>query len=345
MRTLYEQGHRTFMEIGPASTLINLGRQCLPGADCTWLPSLRPGVDDWQVVLGSLRTLFLHGHNVDWTGLDQPDARRTVSLPTYPFQRKRHWLADAATPGPSALNGDGQDSSLVGRRIRSSLPHSEFESVYATDRQDYLVDHQIFGRVVLPLTAALVAGVGSGSDVLGSGSLEITDLAYREAMIVPPDTGRLVHLLFQPKASGDWAYQLNSTAHGTRDADAWRTHVTARVRRVDTNGSRPSTEPTLMDIRKRCSSPADRDHYYATLRTDGIDYGPAFQGVRELWSAPGEALGRVELPDGVASDEDELHPALLDACLHLYPAVAAPARYLSAPAAVKAAAQPMDNST
>src|SRR5438034_11081471 len=36
---------------------------------------------------------------------------------------------------------------------------------------------------------------------------------------------------------------------------------------------------------------------YTTLfrSTDGIDYGPAFQGVRELWSAPGEALGRVEL--------------------------------------------------
>ncbi|TMK37631.1 MAG: hypothetical protein E6G66_19425, partial [Actinobacteria bacterium] len=203
---------------------------------------------------------------------------------------------------------------------------------------------QIFGRVVLPLTAALVAGVGSGSDVLGSGGLEITDLAYREAMIVPPDTGRLVHLLFQPKAGGDWAYQLNSTAHGTGNADAWRTHVTARVRRVDTNGSRPSTEPTLVEIRKRCSSPADREHYYATLRTDGIDYGPAFQGVQELWSAPGEALGRVVLPEGVASDEHELHPALLDACLHLYPAVAAPARYLSAPSPRKGAGEPSDDS-
>jgi acyl carrier protein len=48
-----------------------------------------------------------------------------------------------------------------------------------------------------------------------------------------------------------------------------------------------------------------------------MDYGPAFQGVVELWVGEGEALGRVELPEPVNDQGYTLHPALLDACLQV----------------------------
>ena len=53
----------------------------------------------------------------------------------------------------------------------------------------------------------------------------------------------------------------------------------------------------------------------------GLEYGPSFRGIRELYFGQHEALTRVGLPDGLATTQYVMHPAFLDACLHAYPLV------------------------
>jgi len=50
--------------------------------------------DDWRVMIDSLARLYCLGSDVDWPGLYQDDQRQRVSLPTYPFQRKRFWFSE-----------------------------------------------------------------------------------------------------------------------------------------------------------------------------------------------------------------------------------------------------------
>ncbi|WP_143079280.1 polyketide synthase dehydratase domain-containing protein, partial [Streptomyces monashensis] len=45
-------------------------------------------------------------------------------------------------------------------------------------------------------------------------------------------------------------------------------------------------------------------------------YGPAFQGLAELWRDGSSAYGIVRLPEGLKPDGYGVHPALLDAALH-----------------------------
>ncbi len=92
MKTLEEQGYETFLEIGPKPVLLGMGRQCLPAEIGVWLPSLRPGVDEWQQMLSSLGQLYVQGVKVDWAGFDREYVREKVALPTYPFQRQRYWV-------------------------------------------------------------------------------------------------------------------------------------------------------------------------------------------------------------------------------------------------------------
>jgi acyl transferase domain-containing protein len=49
----------------------------------------------WEGLLKSLQVLYASGVKIDWAALDMGSARRKVSLPAYPFQRKRFWLAYA----------------------------------------------------------------------------------------------------------------------------------------------------------------------------------------------------------------------------------------------------------
>ncbi|SDT82754.1 Acyl transferase domain-containing protein [Streptomyces sp. TLI_053] len=91
VRALYELGHRTFLEVGPAPTLLGLVGEVLTGDDVLMLPSLRPKYDDWEVLLGSLGQLYAEGAEVDWAGFDREYRRARTSLPHYPFAATRCW--------------------------------------------------------------------------------------------------------------------------------------------------------------------------------------------------------------------------------------------------------------
>lgn len=98
MEALYRAGYEVFVECGPKPVLLGMGRRCLPEGLGRWLPSLRPGQEDWQQILQSLAQLYVEGVQVDWSGFDQDYERRKVALPTYPFQRQRYWIKTAQKP-------------------------------------------------------------------------------------------------------------------------------------------------------------------------------------------------------------------------------------------------------
>jgi acyl transferase domain-containing protein/acyl carrier protein len=89
---------RILLEVGPGRVLADLARRHpARGAARTVLASLpapRDGAADGAVLLDSLGRLWLAGLKVDWSGL-QPQPRRRVPLPTYPFERKRYWVEPA----------------------------------------------------------------------------------------------------------------------------------------------------------------------------------------------------------------------------------------------------------
>ncbi|NJR41419.1 MAG: type I polyketide synthase [Akkermansiaceae bacterium] len=106
MQTLWQQNCRIFLELGPKPTLLGMGQSCLSetlannsvSATTVWLPSLRPGQDEWQSMLQSLAHLHVLGVHVNWHQFDQGYFRRKVNLPLTPFQRQRYWITSADAP-------------------------------------------------------------------------------------------------------------------------------------------------------------------------------------------------------------------------------------------------------
>jgi SAM-dependent methyltransferase/aryl carrier-like protein len=86
-------GEGLWVEVGPHPVLTGLGQEWLAGGE--WVPTLRRGRDDWEQMLTSLATLHVRGVSVDWTGFEGGVARRKISLPTYPWQREKHWVESA----------------------------------------------------------------------------------------------------------------------------------------------------------------------------------------------------------------------------------------------------------
>ncbi|MGK7877175.1 MAG: aminotransferase class III-fold pyridoxal phosphate-dependent enzyme [Xenococcaceae cyanobacterium] len=92
INTLVKEGRDCFLELGPNSTLIGMGKRCCPKSIAIWLSSLKKEEDDWKVILSSLTHLYLKGVDIDWSGFDRDYQRQKLHLPTYPFQRKHYWI-------------------------------------------------------------------------------------------------------------------------------------------------------------------------------------------------------------------------------------------------------------
>ncbi|AGS70772.1 hybrid non-ribosomal peptide synthetase/type I polyketide synthase [Streptomyces collinus] len=93
--TLLRDGHRTFLEIGPAAPLPDRVRTT--AGDAVFLPSPAEGEDARRTLLDGLGVLHTRGVRIDWAGVHGEPAGPPAALPGYPFQRERYWLWTGAT--------------------------------------------------------------------------------------------------------------------------------------------------------------------------------------------------------------------------------------------------------
>ncbi|MBL8756621.1 MAG: SDR family NAD(P)-dependent oxidoreductase [Planctomycetes bacterium] len=88
-------GDRVFVEIGPGKALTSLARMHERAAKSPALVTLPHPKDDKpadSVALEAVGRLWQLGVAIDWTAFHGGTARRKVPLPTYAFQRQRHWI-------------------------------------------------------------------------------------------------------------------------------------------------------------------------------------------------------------------------------------------------------------
>jgi acyl transferase domain-containing protein/surfactin synthase thioesterase subunit len=315
MRALDETGVSDVLEIGPGNTLLALGRQCVNENAKAWLGSLGKR-GEMNEILASLGQLYRRGYDVDWEGFNRPYAGRRVSLPTYPFEHRRFWIeADATARSRGPLS-----NGLTGVRLRSALPDAQFENTYSLQRFSYLDDHRIYGMPVLPTTVGLTALREAACQYFGSSAVEIANLQYREAMVLPESGERIVQSILTPLGDSTAEFRFLST--GTNGVDMWRTHMVGVARKENAGRNGQAAAPQFDHIRQRCASSIPIDRYYENLRALGLEYGASFRAIETLQRGDGEVLTRVRLPAHLSHDgQAGLHPALLDACLHLYPAL------------------------
>lgn len=346
METLQRRGCGALLEIGAKPILLGMGRLCVQASHpdlaetMLWLPSLRPGQEDWQTLLSSLATLYVHGVDLDWVAIAPPSARRLPSLPTYPFQRQRYWWQpDSCPPGlvgassPSRLRSPRLHP-LLGERLRlGGTSEIRFEAQISANSPAYLADHQIATQAVFPAAAYVEMAIASAlrSDIatgraVGLSPVELTQFRIEQALRLSASPTTL-QLALSPEAGG-YRFQLLSL---NAESEAWTRHATGFL----ATGQPLSSSAVLTEIQAQFhqqaltsalqSSIAPSD-YYAQLRQQNLNYGPAFQVIQQLWQGDRAALSHLQLPNTLGSEATayHLHPALLDGCFQTVAAACGP---------------------
>ncbi|MGW6570468.1 beta-ketoacyl synthase N-terminal-like domain-containing protein, partial [Streptomyces sp. NPDC054975] len=97
VRTLDAEGASAYLELGPDGVLTAMARGCLPAdTDAVLVPVLRREQPETRAALASTAALYANGvlDRLPLGTTDKPAGPR-VELPTYAFQRTRHWLDGA----------------------------------------------------------------------------------------------------------------------------------------------------------------------------------------------------------------------------------------------------------
>ncbi|HXA51418.1 MAG TPA: beta-ketoacyl synthase N-terminal-like domain-containing protein, partial [Candidatus Acidoferrum sp.] len=290
MTTLHGNGHRVFVEIGPSPTLIGMGRRAVPEDGAAWHASIRKTRDEWEQMLETAASLYIGGADVDWAGFDRGYARRKVSLPTYPFQRERYWIAGGRVAAPPDASHP-----FLGRRLNSPLAEVQYEAVVGAGRPSMLQDHKVNGVVVFPGAAYLEAALSAAGDAVA-----IENVTFHQMLALRDDARTRLQLILDSAKS----FRFLSQAGGE---DSWTCHASGSL--APMAASTPE-RLDLADLQSRCEQPIDIASFYSALDARGLQYGPQFQCLRGLWRGKGEALARISCPAGVY----RLHPAMLDSC-------------------------------
>jgi len=327
IETLEALGYDHFLKIGPPSSFSETELRGVPGAKTTFLSSLETDRGAWQTMLTSLALLYVRGASVDWKAFDEPYQPLKVPLPTYPFERERCWEDPPNAPGQHKAAKPVH--ALLGERVNSALPMAQFQSRIGIDTLRYLNDHKVMGSIVFPAAAYLEMARAASTELFGSGSPVLSNIAFQEALILPATGARTLQLVASPASSGSASFQIyssNANLNGSHETAAWTLHASGDMRMEVADFVRCGEEQYSLDeIRARCPQRKTAAELYASLKNAGLEYGPSFHGVQQLWCGHREALGEVRLPPAVIpvhetngnSDAAWMHPALLDSCVQV----------------------------
>jgi acyl transferase domain-containing protein/acyl carrier protein len=312
-------GFTTFVEIGPHTTLLGLGRACAPERDCAWLPSLRRDHDESTILFGSAAQLYVRGVSIDWKAFDADHPRRPVRLPTYPFERRRYW----ATPGAAGAlaRRTGAIHPLLDRRLTSAfLSDRVFETELSLAATPWLAEHRVLDAAVLPATAYFEAAWAAAKHLHGDAVSALENFEIFDALVTPESGSTTMQLAIAEEESDRAALRLVSAAGGDEAARAgaeWQSHASATV--VLNAPTTSTVGDALAAARARCTKSLPLDAVRERLLARSVVHGPSFQGLREAYAGAREAVGFIDLPDAVADDIATYYayPPLLDAALQL----------------------------
>ena len=138
---LIQDGYEVLLEAGAGDTLSTLVRQQVPRgskiATCVSIPAgasraSKDGKSSWDGIATAAGTLWARGVAVDWNAYYATEPRRRVSLPTYPFERKRYWVEARRDAVATDASADAETKDTTASLLEQNIPSANGNSTATT---------------------------------------------------------------------------------------------------------------------------------------------------------------------------------------------------------------------
>lgn len=352
---------QTLVEIGPHAALAGPIRQILEAekglADSIeYLAVLTRKKDAVATALGVASSLFVSGHTVSLSAANRIQKWTIpplIDLPPYSWNHTRTYSAESRLSKAYRERENPRTDLLGVLDIHSSALEPRWRQVVRLSELPWLRDHGIQSAIIYPaagyitmaMEAARQRALRAAPETLVLG-YEFRDVAISSALLIPETPGE-VEVVITLKAFSEsvrmpsnlWdEFSVSSVSSENR----WTEHCRGLIAvQIPPKASNPVNGPAhensieasnkslVEDFQTICQKSLDSAKFYSHLSQIGMQYGPRFANIRDVRSAPGHCMSRVEIPDTKAvlpmqyEQANVVHPGTLDSIFQTYlPALA-----------------------
>ncbi|KAE8834902.1 hypothetical protein PTNB85_06235 [Pyrenophora teres f. teres] len=337
-----------FVEIGPHSALrsylLDIFSSENRAADLTYTTILRRNFDGAATALEAMGHLWAQGCtlNLEKVNNVSPSSANTlIDLPPYAWNHKPYWDESALSRQYRFRKTPRTD--LVGYRLPGTPEHT-WRNFLRCNENPWIREHKVQGDILYPGAGMLVMAIEaahqlaqeiSADEIYG---FELRDVSIDTALRVP-DTEKGIEVMTQlhnrrigtRAAPSDTLYEF-TVSSWSEEMDSWTAHARGLISvtfktfspsmEIDLALSNKQYMSSIAEARKVCQKPA-RSFLYDTVETIGMNYGPTFRNMTELFAGPNASYGVIKVPDTKAVMPKGfefpyvVHPATLDSVLHL----------------------------
>jgi acyl transferase domain-containing protein/acyl carrier protein len=305
IRRLIERGFGVFVEVGPHPVLQTYLRECLraSGRNGETVAVMRRDSADQQTgVKAAVYRIYLSCGRLDPAALFRAPGAH-AALPAYPWNHSEHRLDPA-----NRLLDKTRRHPLLGFRL-NKIEHAwlnEIDLLTHAVLADHVVDH----TPVFPAAGFAEMALAASRACFERGQHEISNLEIRRPLLLDQTRSKEIQFTLSPE---DLRFRIKSRERLSRQP--WLLHASGRlVRSVSRNTRLPVDVPRT---KANAREILDGDAVYAMASRLGLDYGPAFRRLDQVWVGELESLASIRADHADPSVSPYcLDPTLLDAALH-----------------------------
>lgn len=295
--------------------------------------------NEWRTIQASLANLYQLGFTIRWSDDEENISHPIPSdLPNYPFQRKGYWRPlsfHRNNENETTGNNSAGYGKIENRHLHPlideclSTPLSQqiyFNSRLNADVKPFLLDHQVFGEIVVSAASHLSLMLGAVAGIANGASSRLDDVLFLKPLVIQKDGhGRQLQLVMTPidlttqDGHNHEQYELKIVSYegAANQYQDIQTHVSAKASFVK-NPDTISLPETIATIKRRCVALIDPGAVYTFQASKSIDLGASYRWISEISCGHNEAICKFAAPVHLINPEAwQLHPGLIDSCFGL----------------------------
>ncbi|WP_410511160.1 beta-ketoacyl synthase N-terminal-like domain-containing protein [Paenibacillus sp. BR2-3] len=263
--------------------------------------------------LSQLCRLWSSGVNFKWQLLYTGQKPNKISLPTYPFERKRYWY-DSSEPKANTHNSPSKALAAVIDSNESVFEEQCYKKTL-TVQDSFLRDHVIQGQMLLPgvvyLEMAWRAGLLSSREWKVQ---SITDVKWRKTLALPAiKDSQDVYISLVSQESG-----IEASIYALQENGQKMLYCTCTL-----NYTHKEAEPAevagldIQHIIHTSDSRFSRDHCYEAFSAHGMEYGDNLRVIEAVYTGNYGTLSKLVLPEHTHMPLSDyvIHPGFADGAM------------------------------
>lgn len=250
---------------------------------------------------------WVNGEYVEWMELYKEEKPSILSLPAYPFAKERYWRTTVELEEEKVRKTERKALHPLIDSNESTFEEQAYYKCFTTD--DFCIqEHRVGGSRVLPGVAYLeMARKAAELAQSGVHVTNISNMVWIKTAVLEQQSLPMYLKLYPNEKEIEFIFE--GSGH--------EKYAQGKLKYVAGEEYREHLVRDLEAIRSRCQMAGKGQTYYQKYKELGLEYGPSYHVMKEMWSNPNESLALLELPQQRANDLSEylLHPSLMDGAL------------------------------